>query len=275
MSFSQLPHLGLGLRHEFARALADTQTDSIDFLELTPENWMEVGGLRRAMLSKLAKQYPIIAHGLSLSIGSPAPLNWDLIAKLSEFFHQYNIACYSEHLSFCSDDKGYLHDLLPIPFTVEAANYVGDRIKKVQAKLSMLIAFENASYYYPPGQSISELEFIRQILEASDCLMLLDVNNVYVNSVNHGYCPYKFIEGIPSEKIAYLHIAGHWKESETLLIDTHGTAVIDPVWKLLLFTYQTHGLKPTVLERDSDIPPLETLMQEIKQIRAHQQSVEC
>lgn len=266
MSFKTLNNIGLGLRTEFSDELLDRQDKPVDFLEIAPENWMKMGGKRAKVLKAFSRRYPMVAHGLSLSIGGPAPLDHPFIEALAEFFKTYQIDCYSEHLSYCSDEQGYFHDLLPIPFDRDAANYVSQRIITVQQALERQIAFENSSYYYAPGQQISEIEFIKAVLEKSDCLMLLDVNNVYVNSVNHDYDPYAFIREIPSERIAYIHIAGHSRREPDLIIDTHGAQVIDPVWDLLTYTYVCHGIKPTLLERDSDIPPLDTLLAETQKI---------
>jgi len=270
MSFNTLNSIGLGLRTEFSDELLERSVKPVNFLEIAPENWMKMGGKRAKVLKEFSKRYPMVAHGLSLSIGGPAPLDYAFIEALGDFFNAYQIDCYSEHLSYCSDEQGYFHDLLPIPFDSDAVDYVSQRIVEVQQLLKRQIAFENSSYYYAPGQKISELDFIKAVLEKSDCLLLLDVNNVYVNSVNHGYDAYQFISNLPSERIAYIHIAGHDQQEPDLIIDTHGAEVIDPVWDLLRFTYDCHGIKPTLLERDSDIPPLDTLLAETQKIRAIQ-----
>ncbi|HAT8252079.1 TPA: DUF692 family protein [Legionella pneumophila] len=270
MSFETLGNVGLGLRTEFSGELLERPDKPVSFLEIAPENWMKMGGNRTKALKTFSKRYPLVAHGLSLSIGGPAPLDELFIEALDDFFNTYQIDCYSEHLSYCSDAQGYFHDLLPIPFTTDAVDYVSQRIITVQQTLKRQIAFENSSYYYAPGQQISEGEFIKAVLEKSDCLMLLDVNNVYVNSVNHGYDAYEFIQALPSERIAYIHIAGHERREPDLIIDTHGAEVISSVWNLLQFTYECHGIKPTLLERDSDIPPLDTLLTETQRIYAIQ-----
>lgn len=270
MSFNTLNLIGLGLRTEFSDELLERPDKPVGFLEIAPENWMKMGGKRANLLKEFSRRYPMVAHGLSLSIGGPAPLDYPFIESLGDFFKTYQIDCYSEHLSYCSDEQGYFHDLLPIPFDSDAVDYVSQRIIQVQQLLKRQIAFENSSYYYAPGQEISELDFITAILKKSDCLMLLDINNVYVNSVNHGYDAYQFIASIPSDRIAYIHIAGHDQRESDLIIDTHGAEVIDPVWDLLQFTYNCHGIKPTLLERDSDIPPLDTLLAETQKIHAIQ-----
>jgi hypothetical protein len=179
------------------------------------------------------------------------------------------VVCFSEHLSYCSD-HGQLYDLMPIPFTEEAVNYVAQRIRQAQDILERRIAIENVSYYAAPFQALSEIDFINAVLEQADCDLLLDVNNVYVNSVNHQYDPYAFIASLPAGRIAYMHIAGHYQESESLIVDTHGADVIDRVWDLLDFTYQTHGRQPTLLERDFNLPPLAELLNEVRMIRDYQ-----
>ncbi len=258
---------GLGLRREMLDELEANADAGIDFMEVAPENWIPLGGSYRRRFAAFTERLPIIAHGLSLSIGSPAPLDLDLVESIRQFIREFNIPVYSEHLSYCSDD-GHLYDLLPIPFTEEAVHYVAARIRQVQDHLGQRIAMENASYYTPvPGQEMSELDFIRAVLEEADCGLLLDVNNIYVNSVNHRYDPVEFLKGLPGERIVYGHIAGHYNEAEDLIVDTHGADVIDPVWELLDTAYQHFGVFPTLFERDFNIPPLQALMQEVDQVR--------
>jgi hypothetical protein len=264
---------GLGLRRSFIEEALSLDTIPVDFMEVAPENWMEMGGKFGKQFTAIAERVPMLCHGLSLSIGSPAPLDEHFVHRLKKFFNQHNIACYSEHLSYCSDD-GHLYDLMPIPFTEEAVHYVSNRIKRVQDILERQLVIENVSYYGAPGREIDELNFITAILEEADCGLLLDVNNVYVNSINHGYDPLRFIEAMPSERIAYIHVAGHYNEAEDLIVDTHGADVIDPVWSLLEYTYTQHGVKPTLLERDFNIPALPQLFAEVDIIRAHQQAHE-
>lgn len=261
---------GLGLRRSFMNELAAMDNTGIDFLEVAPENWMEMGGAFGRKFTAMAERYPMLCHGLSLSIGSPAPLDEPFLQRLKKFFDKHHIRCYSDHLSYCSDD-GHLYDLMPIPFTEEAVHYVADRIKRVQSVLERRLVIENVSYYAAPGQEMDEISFIRAILEEADCDLLLDVNNVFVNSVNHRYDPMEYIKALPTERIAYLHIAGHYNEAEDLIVDTHGADVIDPVWALLGQTYQHHGVLPTLLERDFNIPPLPQLLQEVSTIHRYQQ----
>jgi uncharacterized protein len=263
----KLPHgAGLGLRQQLIAPLKSDPPGSIDFLELAPENWMEAGGRYARDLRYFTERYPLICHGLSLSLGGPAPLDELFLKRVKAFLDQHQITLYTEHLSYCSDG-GQLYDLLPIPFTQEAVRYVAARIRRAQDILERKIAVENASFYVVPAiNEMSELEFIQAVLDEADCWLHLDVNNAYVNSVNHRYDPAEFIRKLPAERIVYLHVAGHYNEAEDLVVDTHGADVIDPVWRLLDLTYRTFGVRPTLLERDFNIPPLPNLMREVRQI---------
>ena len=242
---------------------------AIDFLEVAPENWLDLGGRDGRRFGALAARAPLVCHGLSLNLGGSAPLDEPFIRRLKQFLDRHDARLYSEHLSYCADD-GYLYDLLPIPFTAEAVGHVAQRIAQVQDMLGRRIAIENASYYCAPGAEMSELEFIRAVLAEADCDLLLDVNNVYVNSVNHGYDAAAFLAALPGERIVYGHVAGHEREDEDLLIDTHGAAVADPVWSLLAEAYAVHGVFPTLLERDFKLPPLAELLRELEVIGALQ-----
>jgi len=177
---------GLGLRRAFIRSLSEYATNQVNFWEIAPENWIGVGGYFGKKLRALTEQHPFICHGLSLSIGGPTPIDQAFLQKLKKFLHQHNIRYYSEHLSYCSDD-GHLYDLMPIPFTEQAVSYVANRIKQVQDHLERRIAIENVSYYAAPGQEMEEIDFLNAVLQQADCDLLLDVNNIYVNSINHGY----------------------------------------------------------------------------------------
>ncbi|MDH5357031.1 MAG: DUF692 domain-containing protein [Gammaproteobacteria bacterium] len=260
---------GLGLRRSFMDDLAAQQDKAVDFLEVAPENWMEIGGLLGKKFTSFAEHYPMICHGLSLSIGSPSPLDEHFLLRLKKFLDKHNVRCYSEHLSYCSDD-GHLYDLMPIPFTEEAASYVAKRIQRVQEILERRIVMENVSYYAAPGQEMTEIDFLNAVIKEADCDLLLDINNVYVNSINHGYDPERYIKSVPQHRIAYLHIAGHYNEAPDLIIDTHGADIIEPVWQLLETTYQQHGVLPTLLERDFNIPSLDSLVSELDKIRHYQ-----
>lgn len=261
---------GLGLRRSMLGALGDLQPGAIDFMEVAPENWINVGGRFGKQFRALTEAYPFVLHGLSLSLGGPSPLDTALVRQVGEFMQVHGIELYTEHLSYCSDD-GHLYDLMPIPFTSEAVHYVAGRIRQVQDILQRPIAVENVSYYAAPGQEMSELEFLHAVLAEADCQLLLDVNNIYVNSVNHDYDALEFLRQIPGERIAYIHVAGHYREAPDLVVDTHGADVIDPVWQLLAESYRQFGVKPTLLERDFNLPPLSELLGEVEQIRQIQQ----
>ncbi len=257
---------GLGLRRALMGPLADRPTPRVDFWEVAPENWIGVGGRYGRWFRRMTEQHPFICHGLSLSIGGPAPLDEAFLQRLKRFLREHGIRCYSEHLSYCSDD-GHLYDLLPIPFTGEAVRYVAARIRRVQDILEQRIAMENVSYYtVAPGSEMSEIDFLNAVLEEADCDLLLDVNNIYVNSVNHRYDAEAFLDALPGERIAYIHVAGHYYEADDLIVDTHGADVIDPVWALLEKAYARFGVIPTLLERDFNLPPLDELLQEVDMI---------
>ncbi len=256
---------GLGLRRSFLDSLQANLPEAIHFLEIAPENWMNMGGLFAKQLRSLSDRHPFVAHGLSLSIGAPAPLDIEFVKNLKKFLDKHNILIYTEHLSYCSDD-GHLYDLMPIPFTEEAVHYVAARVRQVQDILERRIALENISYYAAPGKHMDEIDFINAVLEEADCDLLLDVNNIYVNSINHRYDASAFLKALPGHRIAYMHVAGHYEEEQDLMIDTHGADVIDPVWALLASAYQHFGVAPTLLERDFNIPPLEELLEEVLKI---------
>lgn len=260
---------GLGLRRSLVRPLAERGCGDLDFLEVAPENWIDFGGPIGRRLREFSEQVPLVCHGLSLNLGGTAPLDQAFIRRVGQFLDQHAVRCYSEHLSYCADD-GQLYDLLPIPFTDAAVRHVAARIRCVQDLLGRPLAIENVSYYCAPGACMSELEFVRAVLEEADCLLLLDVNNVYVNSVNHDYDAGAFVDALPSARIAYAHVAGHAHEAPDLIVDTHGAAVSDPVWALLAQAYARHGVLPTLLERDFELPALSVLLDEVAHIGALQ-----
>jgi uncharacterized protein (UPF0276 family) len=261
---------GLGYRRAMTQDIADAPDGFVDFMEVAPENWIGIGGAMARRFRAAAERFPFVIHGLSLSIGSPAPLDEELVRAVGRFMREHRIRCYTEHLSYCSDE-GHLYDLMPIPFTEEAVRHVSERIRRVQDILGERIGMENVSYYAAPGQAMSELEFTNAVLEEADCGLLLDVNNIYVNSINHGYDPAEFLSGLPGERIMYVHVAGHYEEAEDLRVDTHGADVIEPVWDLLDLAYERFGVLPTLLERDFNIPPLPELLGEVARVRQAQQ----
>lgn len=266
MNPKHLTGAGLGFRRELIPALKHPIPEVISFFEIAPENWIDIGGRPGRELRSFTERYPFVCHGLSLSIGGPLPLDEVLLRQIRQFLDQHQMPLYTEHLSYCSDD-GHLYDLLPIPFTEDAVKYVAARIRQVQDILERRIAMENASFYLrAPITEMNEVEFIRAVLTEADCDLHLDVNNVYVNSINHAYDPIDFIRAMPTERIVYMHMAGHYNEAADLIIDTHGADVIDPVWVLLDETYHIHGIAPTLLERDFNIPPLSELIHEVERI---------
>lgn len=256
---------GLGLRRALLDPLEQQSPNPVNFMELAPENWIGLGGRLGKRLRYFTERYPFVSHGLSLNLGGFAPLDEAFLRRLKQFLETHNILCYSEHLSYCADE-GHLYDLIPIPFTEEAIRHVSARIQRTQDILERRIAIENISYYAAPGKEMEEIDFIKAVLEEADCDLLLDVNNIYVNSINHGYHAESYLKALPAERIAYAHIAGHYNEAEDLIIDTHGADVIDPVWQLLEVAYQHFGVFPTLLERDFNIPPLPNLLEEVEVI---------
>ncbi|MCL6702597.1 DUF692 domain-containing protein [Pseudomonas sp. T1.Ur] len=269
-TFTSPSGAGLGLRRAMLGDLLKMAPGAVDFLECAPDNWIGVGGIYAEQLDQLAARHPITCHGLSLSLGGPQPLDLDLLRGTRQFLDRYAVAIYSEHLSYCSD-SGHLYDLLPIPFTEEAVHHVATRIRQAQNELGQRIAVENISYYAAPFQAMSEIDFINAVLEEADCDLLLDVNNLYVNAINHRYDAEKFLAALPAQRVTYLHVAGHYDEADDLKIDTHGAAVKPDVWTLLHQTYQRFGPVPTLLERDFNFPPLSELLAEVGQIKQLQQ----
>lgn len=266
---------GLGLKRELIPQIqtlyGQDAIKNIDFVEIAPENWIGAGGKPAQDLAWFTERYPIVCHGLCLSLGGPDPLNVGFLQQVKSFLKQHNIPLYTEHLSYCTDfdhgQRGYLYDLLPIPFTDEAVHYVAKRIRQTQDILEQRIAIENTSFYAAaPISTMDELTFLNVVLSEADCDLHIDINNIYVNSINFGFDAHAFLRGIPGERIVYGHIAGHWQESPKLLVDTHGENVTDPVWALLIEAYQLYGKFPTLLERDTNTPPLEILMNEVNKI---------
>ncbi|MCG8537758.1 MAG: DUF692 domain-containing protein [Pseudomonadales bacterium] len=267
---SHVSGAGLGLRRAIIGPLCEQKPQTVDFMEVAPENWINLGGRFGKQFREMTEAYPFVLHGLSLSLGGPAPIDVELVKSIKTFMDEHKIQVYTEHLSYCSDD-GHLYDLMPIPFTEEAVDYVVKRIHQVQDILERPMGIENVSYYAAPGQEMAEIEFLTQVLNRADCGLLLDVNNIYVNSVNHGYDAEQFLKRMPGERVMYMHVAGHYNEAEDLIVDTHGADVIDPVWQLLETSYQAFGVKPTLLERDFNIPSVEHLLKEVDIIAQLQQ----
>lgn len=258
---------GIGLRSEHIELLARSpKHPDIDFLELAPENWMSLGGLKREQLQDIAKQYTLIAHGLSLSIGDCQPLNTKFVRQVGQFLDELNIQVYSEHLSFSRDSQGYLYELLPVPRRAENIGYLADRIKQVQDIIQRPLVMENISYYHNYGDEMPEGDFIAEIAKRSGCELLVDINNLYVNSQNHHFDAAEMLKALPSDAIRYYHIAGHLVESNKSLLDTHGMEVQQEVIDLARYVFDLHGSKPLLLERDNNVPPLVVLSEELRTV---------
>lgn len=266
-----LAGVGLGLRRALMGPLAALDRVPVDFFEVAPENWIPMGGRHRKAFRAFTERYRFACHGLSLSLGGPTELDIGLLKAVRAFLDEHDIDIYTEHLSYCSD-HAHLYDLMPIPFTEESVRYVAARIRQAQDVLERRIGIEHVSYYAAPQQEMSEIEFVNAVLDEADCGLLLDVNNAWVNGINHGYDARDFISRLPGERIMYVHVAGHYDEADDLKIDTHGSNVIDPVWDLLAFAYQQFGELPTLLERDFNIPPLPELFRETATIQRLQQA---
>ncbi|PUZ27217.1 hypothetical protein GA0116948_11726 [Chitinophaga costaii] len=260
--------VGIGFRKDFAKEFLDSNTLQPAFIEAAPENWIGVGGYWKKLFQQALEKYPFYTHGLSLSIGSPDDLDFPFLQQVKQFLQDTNAKVYSEHLSYSKCNNAHLYDLLPIPFTADAVKHVSQRIKTVQEVLERKIAIEIVSYYTPVAPEMLEVDFINHILSEADCELLLDVNNIYVNSFNHQYDAYEFLDQLPLERVSYIHMAGHEKVSDDLLIDTHGEAIIDPVYHL--FAYAMQKLQrdvPVLLERDFNIPELPLLQEELTRLQ--------
>ena len=278
-TLANIAGVGLGLKRELIPQIKAAHGKefiaNINFVEIAPENWIGAGGKAEADLAWFVERYPITCHGLCLSLGGPDPLNVGFLKQVKQFLSANKIPLYTEHLSYCSDIQhgkaGYLYDLLPIPFTEEAVKYVAQRIHQTQDILEQKIAIENTSFYVAaPISTMDEITFLNAVLTEADCLLHLDINNVYVNSVNFSFDAKEFLRQIPRERIVYSHIAGHLQVGKDVLVDTHGEPIIDPVWALLDEAYKLFGTIPTLLERDTNIPPLAELMQEVNKIANYQ-----
>ena len=289
---------GLGYRRDLADDFLNlSSNNAIQFMEVAPENWVKMGGAARYKFDQAAERYPLAVHGLSLSLGGQAPLDRELLKNTKALMTQYNSTFFSEHLSYC-ECEGHLYDLLPMPFTEEAVKHVAQRIRYVQDFLGLQISLENTSYYlHSPTSTMNEVEFLNAIVQEADCGIHLDVNNIYVNGVNHGLLdPYVFLDQVDVKRVNYIHIAGHDEEQSAaqvvedlegesfnkikgayrhlpeLLIDTHGEAVKGTVWDLLEYAYQRLPvIPPTLLERDFNFPPFAELYAEVEHIAQLQQ----
>jgi uncharacterized protein len=253
---------GLGLRVDHYEEILDNHP-RIDWFEAMSENYMIPGGRPLHYLRRIRERYPVVMHGVSLSIGSADPLNRDYLKKLKELASTVSPAWISDHLCWTGVENTNLHDLMPLPYTEEALTHVSDRVSEVQDFLGRRILLENVSSYVTfHDSSLTEWEFLSEIAKRADCLILLDVNNIYVSSHNHHFDPLDYLRGVPADRVQQFHLAGHQRQGE-LIIDTHDAPIIDPVWKLYEQAIERFGFVSTMIERDDQIPSLAELVAEL------------
>jgi uncharacterized protein (UPF0276 family) len=259
--------IGVGLRRPFAQDLLAT-TRHVDWLEITPENWIRYGGHARRLLDACGERWPIVPHSVSLSVGGPDPLDEEFLDGIDALCRRVRAPWWSDHVCYSSAGGAQLHDLLPLPFSDEAVAHTAARARAVQARVETPLALENATFYaHMPGGTMDEAAFLRAVVEEAGCGLLLDVNNVYVNALNHGGDPRAFIDRLPLERVVQIHVAGHTRRDD-VVIDTHIGPVIDPVWELYRHTIARIGrLVPTLVEWDQEIPPLDVVLDEVDRAR--------
>lgn len=257
---------GLGLRPDHYIDILETQPD-VDWFELLTENYLVPGGKPLYYLDEICERYPVVMHGVSLSLGSTDPLDYDYLNQVKQLAERSNAHWISDHLCWTGIEQKNMHDLLPLPYTEEAIDHVADRIKAVQDYLQQPILIENVSSYVTYIDSaMTEWTFINEILDRADCYMLFDVNNIYVSGFNHNFDPVDFINGINAKRIGQIHLAGHSNYGD-YIIDTHDQTIIDPVWQLYECSLQRFGAVSTMIERDDNIPPLSELITELQMAR--------
>jgi len=262
-----LNRYGIGLRRPHFDTIFREAIPEIDFLEVVPENFMEFGGKPLNVLLRAREQWPIVLHGVSLSIGGPDPLNKTYLSQLGKLVERIEPPWFSDHISYSQAFGIDYHDLIPLVFSDAMVCHVVDRIDQVQSRFKIPFALENPSYYVAfKESSLNEAEFINEIIHRSGCQLLLDVNNVYVNSKNHGYDPYAMIDQLPLHRVIQIHMAGHDAKG-TFIVDTHGEAIIEDVFDLYTYALKKIGSTWTLLERDNNIPPLQELLQEFLAMR--------
>lgn len=263
---SQPQGVGIGLRREHFAAI-EASTRPVDWLEIIPENYVGHGGRVRRHLERCRERWPVVAHGVSLSLGGPDPLPVDYVAELKQLLDELDAPYYTDHLCYATIGGVNFYDLLPVPFTEEAVRHCAGRIRELADRLERPVAVENVSYYaVMPGARMSEGQFVSAVVQEAGCSLLLDVNNVYVNACNHGEDPLTSLLALPLAQTRQIHIAGHIEEGDRL-IDNHGRPVIDPVWVLLREALQRVGPVPTLLEWDTDIPALDRVLDEADRAR--------
>lgn len=259
--------VGLGLRHDLAEELLARAPDEVRWLEIHPENYVRRGGRFALNLERALERWPIVPHGLSLCFGTTSRFEPAYLRELKVLLDRVDAPWYSDHLCFAGSDGVFLHDLLPLPFVRESIEVAAARVCELRDAIERPVAIENVSYYADPApRAMQEPEFVLEVLEAADCKLLLDVNNVYVNSLNHRFDPKAYIDRIPPERVVQIHVAGHFTRKGGIVIDTHGEPVCEGVYDLLAYTLERLGPVPVLLERDQNIPPLETLLGELRRL---------
>lgn len=258
---------GLGLRTDHYSTILDTHP-AVDWFEILSENYMIPGGKPLYYLDKIRERYPMVMHGVSLSIGSTDPLNWDYLKQLKDLATRVKPEWISDHLCWTGINRQNIHDLLPLPYTVEAIQHIVERVKAVQDFLGQQILLENVSSYITFKDSeLSEWDFLSSIAVEADCKILLDINNIYVSSFNHGFDPVVYLNGIPRDRVQQFHLAGHTNNVDHI-IDTHDAPIVDPVWKLYATAVKRFGRVATMIERDDNIPPLSELLLELEEAKS-------
>ncbi len=261
--------VGLGLRMAIGRELIERKPPEVAWLEIHPENYVQRGGRFRTLLDDAAQHWSLLAHGLSLSLGAAEPHDRAYIAELRQFLQDIRAPWYSDHLCFGGVGNAHLHDLLPLPRNAETVEHAVRRIQELQDQLGIPVAIENVSYYADSvADDMSEVEFLVEIAERADAKLLLDVNNIWVNSVNHSFDPHDYLNAVPMERVVQIHVAGHLIRPDGLIIDTHAEPVCGGVFELLETALRRTGPVPVLLERDGNFPPLDELLEEVRALVA-------
>jgi len=261
--------IGLGLRYDMATELLDRIPESVAWVELHPENYIGRGGRYQEILEEARAHWPIVTHGLSTCLGSVEPFERRYLNELGAFLRDLEVPWHSEHLCLGGVDARFFHDLLPLPFTSEAVEIASERLIEVRDAIGIPLALENVSYYAPQSpDGLAEADFVVEVLENADAKLLLDVNNIYVNSCNFGFDPKAYIDKIPTDRVVQIHVAGHLVREDGLRIDTHGEPIPDDVYGLLAYTLRKTGPVPVLLERDNNVPPLDELLYEVDELWA-------
>jgi len=258
---------GLGLRPVYYDEILETRPP-VDWFEIISENYMVPGGRPLAMLDRIRADWPIVMHGVAMSLASTDPLDMNYLRDLAALIDRVQPAWVSDHIAWTGVHGATLHDLLPIPFTREALDHVVERIQRVQDFLKRRLVIENASTYVAfTGSEMTEWEFVRELVQRADCLLLLDVNNIFVSGFNHGYDPMTFLDAVPAERVVQFHMAGH-TDNGTHRIDTHDQPVCDEVWALYEAARRRCPQASAMIERDDNFPPFSELLAELARMRA-------